>query len=125
MKLPSTPSSLQVVRLEVQRRAMDAGMAESDADMLVAAAHEAVTNAIEHGNRGDASLQVTVDISVDRGRIAVRVTDEGEGFPPMDGHEDRISERGRGLRLMRALVDEVRIEPGRGEITLIKVIRAS
>jgi len=114
MRLPSTPASLQAARMEAERRAVAAGMGENGAAMLAAAVHEAVTNAIEHGNRSDPSRFVTVEFESSEGRLTVRVrTDD----------EDILGERGRGMRLMRALVDEVRIEEGRGEVVLIKAIQ--
>ena len=45
------------------------------------------------------------------------------GIPSCTDDEDILGERGRGMRLMRALVDEVRIEEGRGEVVLIKAIQ--
>jgi serine/threonine-protein kinase RsbW len=123
MRLPSTPASLQAARMEAERRAVAAGMGESGAAMLAAAVHEAVTNAIEHGNRSDPSRFVTVEFESSEGRLTVRVRDEGQGIPSCTDDEDILGERGRGMRLMRALVDEVRIEEGRGEVVLIKAIQ--
>lgn len=122
MRLPSTPSSLQAIRMETESQARAAGMDETGAAMLAAAVHEAVTNAIEHGNQGDPSRCVSVEFAVSEGRLLVRVSDEGPGLPAVSVDGDQLGERGRGLILMQALVDEVHIAEGRGEVVLIKAI---
>lgn len=124
MRLPSAPSSLPIARAEAERRAREAGMDETNAAMLAAAVHEAVTNAIEHGNRGDSALYVTLEFESDPDQLTVRILDQGLGLTSGVEDEPPLTERGRGLRLMRALVDEVRITQGRGEVVLVKAIRA-
>ncbi|HEY9227852.1 MAG TPA: ATP-binding protein [Gemmatimonadaceae bacterium] len=82
---------------------------------------EAVSNAILRGNRDDPAKQVHVRAEVDTRRIVLEVGDEGDGFdleaslidpttPDNLGRED-----GRGLFLMRKLMDSVeRIDVPRG-----------
>jgi anti-sigma regulatory factor (Ser/Thr protein kinase) len=75
---------------------------------LALAAHEALANAIEHGHHSrDGSIEMWVD---ERGAaLTVGVRNRGdftlEPLPP-----DPLHERGRGLRLMSHLVDEIRLE---------------
>ena len=82
------------------------------------AVREALANAIEHGNSGDARRPVRVAAQVDGGVLEVTVVDDGAGFDPSAvpdprAHEHRLAPRGRGLLLMRSLVDEVAFAPGR------------
>ena len=80
---------------------------------LRVALSEALANAIIYGNRNDSEKSVDVRVEVTRTTLSVYVSDEGDGFSP---HEvpnptlpDRIEQTsGRGLFLIREMVDEVR-----------------
>ncbi|HEU5169965.1 MAG TPA: ATP-binding protein [Gemmatimonadales bacterium] len=80
---------------------------------LQVAVAEALANAVIRGNREDPAKQVHVEAQLFPDRIEVYVTDEGDGFDPAQVPEpllpDRVSgTRGRGLFLIRKLVDDVR-----------------
>jgi len=88
---------------------------------------EAVVNAIVHGNKS--ILEKVVSVTVNRTRTAVEITvvDQGEGFNPdeIDNPIDEanlLKEVGRGIFIVRSLMDEVKIEPSTTgtKITLIK-----
>ncbi len=73
---------------------------------------EALANAILYGNREDPEKTVRMEARIDPTAITVRVIDGGPGFDPDDvpdpTHEDRLeSPRGRGVFLLRRLMDEV------------------
>ena len=87
---------------------------------------EAVVNAMEHGNRFIADKKVRVRVLVDEKRWGVLVEDEGEGFdesviPP---GTDPDLEHGRGILLMRRLMDGVRYYRG-GSAVLLEKRRAT
>jgi serine/threonine-protein kinase RsbW len=74
---------------------------------------EALSNAILYGNGGDESKTVRVRATVDDCALVIEVSDEGAGFDldactidPGSGH-DLEREDGRGLFLMRRLMDRV------------------
>ena len=74
---------------------------------------EALANAILRGNRENAQKRVRVHAEVDRDALVVDVTDEGDGFDldactrdPADPR-NLTDENGRGLYLMRHLMDSV------------------
>ncbi|MEQ1693072.1 MAG: ATP-binding protein [Gemmatimonas sp.] len=74
---------------------------------------EALSNAILRGNASEMACRVHILVAVEAGRLMVEVTDEGDGFdleasqrtPEDPDWLDR--EDGRGLFLMRALMDHV------------------
>ena len=76
---------------------------------------EAGTNAIQHGNVFAADKSVTFVFDVGQGEIGVRVDDNGSGFDssrvanPTDP-SNLLDPHGRGLYLMRELMDEVTFE---------------
>jgi serine/threonine-protein kinase RsbW len=81
------------------------------------AAHEAVVNAIVHGNRRDPGRPVEVQLACDGEGLVIRVADRGDGFDPAGVADPLLPENllrpgGRGLLLMRALMDEVGHRPG-------------
>ncbi|MEN9681553.1 MAG: hypothetical protein RLZZ627_1446 [Pseudomonadota bacterium] len=79
---------------------------------------EAMANAIDHSASSDADQTVRVCIFIEEDDLCVRVYDHGQGFdidliPEPD--LDDLPERGRGLFLIRTLMDAVsykRIEGG-------------
>ena len=73
---------------------------------------EALANAIVYGNRQDPTKLVDVRVEFGPEVVHVHVRDEGDGFDhaslPDPTSPDRISlDRGRGLFLIRHLVDEL------------------
>ena len=92
------------------------------------ALEEALSNAVKHGNRHDASKPVTVRYAITREKAVVIVRDEGPGFEP-DGvpnptDPDRLPlPSGRGIMLMRAYMDEVYYRDRGREVCFVKYRR--
>lgn len=85
---------------------------------LMVSLTEAVNNAILHGNRANIRKKVTVQCDVVPGWLIVTVMDEGKGFDPGRVRnplkkKNLLLENGRGIFLMRTLMDRVEFEPGR------------
>jgi serine/threonine-protein kinase RsbW len=81
------------------------------------ALREALANAIIHGNREDAQKHVQVTCRCELDGVSIAVKDEGEGFdidkvPDPTTPENVGSVSGRGIYVMKALMDEVRFEGG-------------
>lgn len=79
---------------------------------LQVAVAEALANAVMRGNQEEPGKSVLVDAELFPDRICVQITDEGVGFDPTQVPEpvrpEQIGETcGRGLFLIRKLVDEV------------------
>jgi serine/threonine-protein kinase RsbW len=65
-----------------------------------------------HGNRGDETRRVTLELDVDGSGLEIRVRDQGTGFDPTRlpdplALENLCRSSGRGILLMRALMDAV------------------
>jgi len=85
---------------------------------------EALANAILYGNRCDPSRSVQVRVRFGAERVEVEVTDEGEGFDPSSLPDPTQPDRlclptGRGLFLIRNLMDEVRFNEKGNSICMI------
>ena len=87
----------------------------SEIDIEVAI-REALANAVVHGNSEDPSKKVYVECRCyTDGEVSISVRDEGAGFdasivPDPTSPEGRLSEHGRGIYLMKTLMDEVSFE---------------
>ncbi|WP_236828399.1 MULTISPECIES: SpoIIE family protein phosphatase [unclassified Blastococcus] len=104
LELPAVPSALPGVRRRLNAWLTGLGMGEQDRVGVMVAVGEACANAAEHAYRGvePGPMTVTAQVDVD-GVLTVTVHDEGTWRPP-----DRDpGDRGRGLLIMRQLVDGV------------------
>ncbi len=91
---------------------------------LRVAVGEAVANAILYGNEEDPSRFVTIEATADPDRVEVLVADEGSGFDPGSVPDPTTPvgigrSRGRGLLLLRSLMDEVRFNEVGNAVTLV------
>jgi serine/threonine-protein kinase RsbW len=85
---------------------------------------EALANAIYYGNVQDATKGVAIRVLFGRHAVHLEVTDEGGGFdyrflPDPTLPETRMLSSGRGLFLIRNLVDEVRFNSTGNSICMI------
>ena len=85
---------------------------------------EAVTNAIEHGNRFDPAKKVYFRMQAKDKQIEVVVEDEGEGFDPKTPADPRDSENllqegGRGLLFMQSMADQVAFDRNGRRVRLV------
>ncbi len=84
---------------------------------------EAVNNAITHGNKRNPAKKVIVTGVREGDALVIAVKDEGKGFNP-DAvpdpiHEDNLlRESGRGVFLMRQLMDSVSYNKNGNEVTM-------
>jgi serine/threonine-protein kinase RsbW len=89
------------------------------------ACDEAITNAIIHGNHSNPDRKVSIQIYVSPNRFRMRVRDEGEGFDvakvadPTRG-EALLRSSGRGVYLMRNIMDSVEFKEGGRVVELEK-----
>jgi serine/threonine-protein kinase RsbW len=92
---------------------------------------EAIANAVIHGNHenADKHVDVTCRCSMD-GELLIIVRDEGEGFdcfavPDPTEPERLLLSSGRGLHLMRTLMDEVSFEENGTVVRMRKRFKAA
>lgn len=90
------------------------------------AVREALANAVIHGNRESSDKRVSVECScyID-GEVLIKVRDEGQGFdcstaPDPTTPESRLFTHGRGIYLMKMLMDELSFENGGAVVCMRK-----
>ncbi|HRZ28477.1 MAG TPA: ATP-binding protein [Spirochaetota bacterium] len=69
---------------------------------ILLAVDEALTNAMEHGNKWDPKKKILIEIFQNTTSINIKITDEGEGFTfPSEDKTNRLKPRGYGLHLIK------------------------
>ena len=112
LHLPREASSVPVVRGLCRSSFRTLGVEEDCLSDLELAVTEACTNVLRHATGvGD---EYEVEVTTTATSVALRVKDAGAGFTPAAGSLDSaaagasLAESGRGLHLMRVLVDDLR-----------------
>jgi len=121
LRLPRGVVTVPIVR-ELCRTAMtQLGVMEPCVQDVALALTEACANVIEHAEGTDDDYEVRLQL--DNERCEIRVVDTGRGFDAealsdgsMPGTE---AERGRGIQLMKALVDRVDFQTDAGSGTAV------
>jgi serine/threonine-protein kinase RsbW len=120
--LPRDERTLPVVRHLVVTALAELGATEDARDDVALALTEACTNVLRHTREGDA---YDVEVRIVGARCEIRVKDRGSGFDPDAIPAARPGdETGRGVALMRAVVDRVDfiVEPEEGTLVLMSKV---
>jgi len=85
---------------------------------------EAMTNAIKYGNTDNREETVHIQIKIIENQLFIRIFDYGQGFdineiPSPDF--DLLEDRGRGIFLIKAMMDSVRYVRNTGENVLVMI----
>src|SRR5437016_959108 len=116
LEIPAGAEFVALARLVVSAMASaETQLSDDRVDDLKIAVSEACTNAIEAHDALETDERVLVECWADGERLEVRIKDRGTGFdvsnlpehPPVTDPERLKFERGLGIPLIRALVDEV------------------
>jgi serine/threonine-protein kinase RsbW len=126
--LDSTLESVEKIEHLALEKARQAGFCGASLDQISLAVHETAVNAVFHGNHESREKRVFVDISTTGNRFKITIADQGDGFDPAKipdplAPEELFRERGRGIYLSRALMDEYEVKRGAqggSEVTLVK-----
>lgn len=112
---------------ELLNELKDMGVREDILFDVNVAFEEALRNAMIHGNRQDPAKKVFIRTDIGEDHIEITVSDEGGGFDPdaiPDPTEDDnlLKGSGRGVYLIRHLMDEVRFEQGGCRVVMKKYL---
>lgn len=80
---------------------------------------EAMVNAIKHANAADPNKEILIRINVSDQEICIKVYDSGQGFdltsvPDPNFEADQLGEKGRGIFIIRSLMDSVEYKKANG-----------
>lgn len=110
-EITASPKNAGVARERIRKTAEGLGFAREALDDMEVAVGEAVTNAILYGSPdGGSPIVVRTSYLAPDKLFQIEVHDRGQGFDPSHmrtAENDTDALGGRGLRLMRALMDDV------------------
>ena len=127
LTIGSRLEQLAMVHALVEGMARQYDLDEDTSNAVLVAVIEAGTNAIQHGNAFDEKKLVTFEFVVHPADIVIQVDDFGKGFDPAKvanptDEAQLLNPHGRGLYLMRSLMDEVtfRTRPEEGTTVVLR-----
>lgn len=132
VNIPSNLIFERVVRASTDEIAKALGFPHERVEDLKLAVSEAVTNAIEHGNKNEANKSVEITFVLDQEKLEIRITDQGSGIQPTDFSRRVVEEhnlengmlRGFGIYLISALVDDCEISSSHnGTVLTLRLYR--
>jgi serine/threonine-protein kinase RsbW len=126
MTIPADPVAIPIVTDGVGELMEERQWPREDVFAVQLALQEAVANAIRHGCRGDISKHVQCSVSCDEsGEVVIVVRDPGPGFDPgsiadpLDA-TNILTPSGRGIFLIKTLMDHVEFADGGREVQMRK-----
>jgi serine/threonine-protein kinase RsbW len=112
------PMQIALLRKELRGWLTSHQVDDECAQAVLLACSEAVANAIEHGYRDDPFGQVEVVASVSDTAVEVQVADKGQWRPA-----GAAGARGRGLQLIRQVMDHVSFDHSAGTVVTMRRAR--
>jgi serine/threonine-protein kinase RsbW len=112
LSLPSQLEVLSIIDKVVDGIAEQMSFEDDDKDAIAISVIEAGTNAIQHGHAHDPSLSVEIIFRMKENELEVDVLDHGHGFnlnllEDATAPENLLKARGRGIFIMRSMMDDV------------------
>jgi serine/threonine-protein kinase RsbW len=107
LALPREELSVPVVRRVLKSSMQALGVEQAVVHDIEVALSEAVTNVLDHAAKGE---EYEVSAGIDGDVCVIEIIDSGTGFDAGElghGDADPGAEEGRGIQIMRALVDRV------------------
>lgn len=123
LELSSNYKSIASVEKLIDKVCNAVGVNEEAYGNVLIAVTEAVNNAIQHGNRENENLQISVSVKDSKKEVCFSVKDEGLGFdfnnlPDPTAPDNILKESGRGIFLMQNLADKVEFIGDGNEVSL-------
>jgi PAS domain S-box-containing protein len=103
--IPADPLHLAPARQALREWLIAAGIDQDQAQDVLVAAGEAVTNSIEHGYRHSDGGTITLHAISEVDQLRLTIVDTGSWKPKQTGY----SHRGKGIQIMQALMEDVSI----------------
>ncbi|MFF7240027.1 SpoIIE family protein phosphatase [Streptomyces collinus] len=122
VSFPAESAQLAPVRKALRSWLAQCELPPGDVQNVLVAAGEACANAIEHGHRDAPGHPVRLRAEALVGHLRLTVADSGLWKAPQPEHN---THRGRGITLMRAMMEQVTITPGPSGTTVDMQMRIS
>ena len=125
-KLPSrVDTTLPFISKVIDQLQKECPLNEEDIFSIKLVLEESLINAIKHGNKSQPDLTVDVKVSFQNDFLTIKIKDYGQGFdadtiPDPTTDERLMKTSGRGVFLIKKLMDEVSFHDGGREIWMVK-----
>ena len=128
LSIPSEDRYVYLLDLVVSYVAKEMEFDEETTEQVNLAVIEAGTNAIRHGNGNDPEKTALFRFCLEEDKLTVSVKDCGSGFDPEEvgdplSPENFMKPCGRGIFLMRALMDEVEYNVDKSDGTEVRLVK--
>jgi serine/threonine-protein kinase RsbW len=126
--IPSSTDYLADVDQYLEEKFSSAGIDASVITDLAISVSELVNNAINHGNRSDASKEVDIRFAMSPSELRIVVCDQGTGFnidrvdDPIDD-DNLLREVGRGIFIVRNFVDEINVSRSPSGGSCVEIVK--
>jgi len=126
LTIPARPEYISLGRLALTALAGVRPVSDEALHDLKLALTEACTNSVKHAyeDGGEGTVDILYELQPDR--LAVEVGDAGAGFETQQADGaigDELSEGGLGIEIIRAVTDEVEIEPREGGGSRLRFVK--
>lgn len=123
INFPAKIENLSIIEKLIDDIATEHKLSSEIYGNILVATVEAVNNAILHGNKLDESKKVYINLEINNNELSIIVKDEGFGFdfnniPDPTAPENIEKPHGRGIFLMKHLVDELKFANNGSEVLL-------
>jgi serine/threonine-protein kinase RsbW len=115
LEIPSSQDFLAKADKFLEEHLQSHGLDNDNIADLAISTTELINNAIIHGNKSNPEKIVTIEIEFFDDHLTISITDQGPGFKPENipspiADENLMKEAGRGIFIVRSLVDDLQIE---------------
>lgn len=123
------PSDFEVlpptIESVINRIRQKVNLQEQETFYIHLALEEALTNAVKHGNKFNPNLNVDLWVNINGNLLEMTIKDQGQGFdfrhvPDPTDKERRVLTSGRGVFLIKKIMDQVVFEEGGRQIKMLK-----
>ena len=125
LEIPSDPRTIESAVAQLVLRLRNHAFHGSRVDLnFRVGVTEALANAMIYGNGRDPRKRVRVEVTLDQVLVSLRVIDQGKGFDPEAVPDPTLPSNleragGRGIFLIRKLMDEVRFNSTGNEVQMV------
>lgn len=127
-EVASDVKNIKIISSEILDKIKHLGMLDNNkAFDIKLCVEEAMINAIKHGNSFNKNLPVKVIYDISSDKILIQIEDAGKGFDygkiaDPTAEDNLLKGSGRGVLLIRKLMDEVKFNNAGNIITMVKYL---
>lgn len=126
--VPSDPNLIGEIDEFVESRLRSRKVDDSIIADIAICATEIANNGIIHGNKADPGKTVTLHMSFAGDEVKIVITDQGDYFNPETienplDEKNLLREVGRGIFIVRSLMDRLEITPAKSGGTMVTLVK--